>query len=440
MLVGTLHWAYAAFISPRFLCCGFGPFGYPDLVPVWWLKPASALLALVPAGFLPRDQEGPNTVVQWMLYVLVVIPFAVVGPYLLQVRPYTVLGWVLLLVAAQALLWATTRVPRADLFDRWRLPERHFWIGIGVFSLFVYGFTLVSLGLDFGGFGDIADARSDLRETIADTGNAVILAVGWQSAVVNPLLIGYGWYHRRWLPAIAGLAGQVVLFGVTGFKSIAVSVALIAVIIVARGARDAAFGRNFIGLLAGGVVVTTLWAWVTGGALLMGLVVRRLFVVPGQLIGYYFEFFSSNPNARLGHSILSPFVDYPYDLELPYLIGRRYFGSDATHVNANVWSDGYANFGIAGVVGATLLLGLGLYLIDSAGRGRHPGIAAIVMAVPAFTVSASPLVAATAFNLIPAGIILMILPRFSAPLPTEAPVETIQRLVAAVRDRRRSPM
>ena len=80
------------------------------------------------------------------------------------------------------------------------------------------------------------------------------------------------------------------------------------------------------------------------------ILLQRLIATPGLLTGMYVEFFSAHPKAMLAHSVLAPFLAYPYDREPSFLIGRAYFGSETVQANANIWADGYANFGWAGDV------------------------------------------------------------------------------------------
>jgi len=94
-----------------------------------------------------------------------------------------------------------------------------------------------------------------------------------------------------------------------------------------------------------------------------------MIAVPGQLTAYYYDYFTSHPPYYLSFSVLRSFVPSPYDTEAPYLIGRVYFntGEDA---NANLWADAIANFGLIGVIPASLLLGVVLWLFDWVASGR----------------------------------------------------------------------
>jgi hypothetical protein len=124
------------------------------------------------------------------------------------------------------------------------------------------------------------------------------------------------------------------------------------------------------------------------GLMAESLVGVRMTALPGLLTGYYYEFFSSHPQAHLGHSILSSLVDYPYAVEPPYLIGARYFHSASNDANANIWADAYANFGYAGIVLFTILFAILLWLYDSIATGsRNTRVAALAIGLPAFALA-----------------------------------------------------
>jgi hypothetical protein len=113
----------------------------------------------------------------------------------------------------------------------------------------------------------------------------------------------------------------------------------------------------------------------------------RMTALPGLLTGYYYEFFSSHPKAHLGHSIFRFFLDYPYAVEPPYLIGAIYFHSPSNDANANVWADAYANFGYFGVISFTVLLAALLWIYDSMAAECDTRLATLAMALPAFSLA-----------------------------------------------------
>jgi hypothetical protein len=111
--------------------------------------------------------------------------------------------------------------------------------------------------------------------------------------------------------------------------------------------------------------------------------------VPGQLTSYYFDYFSSHPWAMLGDGTLKGLVPYPYDLPVPNLIAREYFGDPNIVANANIWADGYANFGYLGMLIATLILALTMMLLDAASKGLSLRLVALILVMPAVSLANS---------------------------------------------------
>jgi hypothetical protein len=75
---------------------------------------------------------------------------------------------------------------------------------------------------------------------------------------------------------------------------------------------------------------------------------NRLIFVPALGVSMHFNFFQDKP-LYLSGSILRDFIDYPYDLPIPFLIGREYFYDDGNAANVGFPADGYINFGVVGI-------------------------------------------------------------------------------------------
>jgi hypothetical protein len=57
------------------------------------------------------------------------------------------------------------------------------------------------------------------------------------------------------------------------------------------------------------------------------------------------------------------------------------------NADANIWADGFANFGYLGMLGATLALGAWLWLVDSSGRNRNARLIMLMVGVPGFVLA-----------------------------------------------------
>ncbi len=94
---------------------------------------------------------------------------------------------------------------------------------------------------------------------------------------------------------------------------------------------------------------------VTGNYLIEGIFVKRIFILPQLLNVFYFDFFHGQ-KLHLSYSFLSPFFHYPYKVMPPFLIGEEYFNNPMISANNGFISQGYMDFGYAGVVVYILLI------------------------------------------------------------------------------------
>lgn len=93
------------------------------------------------------------------------------------------------------------------------------------------------------------------------------------------------------------------------------------------------------------------------------LFIRRVFFVPSFLTFTYYDFFSNEQFIFWSNSITSKFIEYPFDLSPPKLIGA-YLGANS-HANNSFLSTGYMHAGIVGIIFYSIIFTLILRLFDS---------------------------------------------------------------------------
>jgi hypothetical protein len=123
---------------------------------------------------------------------------------------------------------------------------------------------------------------------------------------------------------------------------------------------------------------------------LSSLFIRRLALSPGMNTYLYYEYFVDRPKVHLEYGLLSGVLYNPYPQAPARLLGRAYFTVE-TSVNANLWADGYANFGFYGLAFFTLCLGALFVVVDGITRGRDVRLSALVMVGPGFSLVNSAL-------------------------------------------------
>lgn len=343
----------------------------------------SYLLTAIAAGIVSLDvalRPGPGNVVSLLYLSLVVVPllsmFGFGAQYSDAAFVAAVLGCLAIVVLVRQVVPALRPPPPGAIT---RVIAGGMLIALAVY---VYGALLVTGGLGRLNF-DLAlvyEYRDELE--FAGFPFASYL-IPWQAYVVNMALLAYS-VHRGWKgAALLVLAAQLLLFGMTNYKSFLFAPALVVgVLWMARSSLRLGWAI----LLGGALVVLTAWALylLSEEVLIPAIFVRRLFFVPAELHLWYYDFFSSpgNPFVTLSNSVLASVSRYPYDQAVPPLIGWTYTGTEVG-ANAGWMADAYAQFGFAGMGVFAVLLALVLRLLDGVSAWTSRQVATAVVAVPA---------------------------------------------------------
>ena len=368
------------------------------VVPVWGYEgfrsrtgvaraAAGWILALLPSFWMPIRLTRPSQVVYWVLYLLILIPACLVPIYALEDQSSGPILLAVCLVASFGFTGITYYFPLLPV-PRVQLKSYEFWMLVALLSTISYALLISSFGFHFNyvSLEDIYVVRAEYQETLNHASPLVAYAITWQMYVINPLVMAKGLTSGRWFWVLAALAGQYLIYSITGFRSVFFS-ALFLLYLLWAMRENKPFGTRFASSWSGifaGAGALQFFGYALSPEALIGV---RMTALPGLLTGYYYEFFSSHPQVHLGHSILKSFVGYPYAVEPPYIIAYTYFHSAIMESNANLWADAYANFGYAGIVGSTLLLAVVLWLYDSLAVGRDRRVVALAIALPAFALA-----------------------------------------------------
>lgn len=212
--------------------------------------------------------------------------------------------------------------------------------------------------------------------------------VPWQGYVLTPAVFAYALYRRSLLLAACALAFQVLLFGMTSFKSTLFAPLLVGGLVVVGGRRWLPLYLYGGGI--GIILIGQLGYHLFGDYMSPSLLIRRMFLIPAKLHFLYYDWFSHNPKVMLSNSIFRWFIDYPYDLPITRVISWAYFGRDFGP-NVGYLGDAYAHFGVAGMIAFTVLLAFVLKVLDSLGSRVPSGLALGLTVLPAFSLVNSAL-------------------------------------------------
>ncbi|QAV70544.1 hypothetical protein ESZ53_08895 [Salinibacterium sp. UTAS2018] len=368
----------------------FSYLGYRYEAPVPQIIVITTFAATLVALCLPRRIERPSSFTLWMLFAIAVAPGMLMAPYVGFLSPEQALTASLAVGGSFliAVFGARRRSPVKPL--PFRLSATSFWIVIGLVSALTYAlmaFT-VGLSLQFVSILDVYDVRSEYAAGLSGAG-ALGYLVSTQGNVINPLIIARGLYTKRWDVVLLGVLGQALLFSGTGFKTILFSVP--ALLLVAFVFRKKVWPSPLI-IIAGATIMMLVAAAldeISDSNLWTSLFSRRFLFTPGLLLSVYVGFFTANPQVHLSGSIFGSWLDYPYELSVPRVIGLATVGSSSTAMNANLFADGFANYGYAGMAGAAVVLLVYLRVLDRAAHGLPVAVGSLVMLMPTIALSNS---------------------------------------------------
>jgi hypothetical protein len=390
------------------------------IVPVWGYEGfrqratlsrqvTAGLLASLPGLWMPLKLKRPSQIVYWMLYLLVVAPACLVSMWALEDQSSGPVMLSISLVGVFALTGVVYQIPLLPL-PRFHLEQYEFGVLLVLMSTIFYALLISSFGLHFHfvSFADTYSVRAEYQGTLDHAPALVAYAISWQAWVINPFVMAMGlrWRRPSWL--LIGVVAQFAIYSISAFRSMFFSAALLLYLLWVMKSEKT-FGIRFA------TTWTTIFA-VAGALQYFGwalipaaFITVRMTALPGLLTGYYYEFFSSHPHAMLGHSIFKPLVGYPYAVQPPYLIASTYFHSSVMESNANLWADGFANFGYVGLVICALLFAIVLWLYDSMALGHDKCFAALAISLPAFALANTGILTALLTNGIGLAMVLIYL-------------------------------
>lgn len=404
-----LHWVYQNMVAPSFAYMGYG-YREPNIEFAIY----AYLAATAAAYFLPARIKRPSDLVLWILFIVGVAPSILVPHYTTHIESEQAFtsGMALAACYIGAILIARRSAPVQPL--RMNLSPTSFWLLIFIISAGIYGVIAVTIGLklQFVSLLEVYDVRDEYKAGLAGGAGIVGYLVSTQANIINPIIITRGIYSKRWGLVLLGGLGQAVLYSGTGFKTIIFS--LPAMILFALIFRANLNPRAILTLW--GVTIMAAAAAIIDQAqgllTYTSLFTRRFLLTPGMLTSAYISFYNDNDFAYLSHSILEPWIQNQYQFAPARMIGLTITGNPAAAFNANIFADGYANFGYAGMAGAAVVLGIYLRVLDRAAHGLPVAVSGLILIMPAITLSnTSILTAMLTHGLIAAVLILAVAPR-----------------------------
>lgn len=238
----------------------------------------------------------------------------------------------------------------------------------------------------------------------------------WQAFILNPILCAIFVLRKRCLWAALIVVFQLYLFSTTGHKTYLFTIPLALALMWASG------HKNPLAYIAIGFTVLTLLGMLSyllmGDVIIPSLFPRRVLFIPALTYFLYYDFFSEHDLLYLStQRIFRLFLDYPYDVSTPHLIGGVYYNQPKMGVNTGIVGDAYMNFGFLGLILWSVLLAAVLKLADSCSKGRDIRIGIVAIAAPIVALTNSALLTSlVSHGLLLAFMLLYLMPKNRAPI------------------------
>jgi len=192
--------------------------------------------------------------------------------------------------------------------------------------------------------------------------------ISWAGKVFNPALIAWFLFKKRWDCVAFFVVVQVSFFGLTSHKLYcAIGIGVLILYLLSFTKRP---GLIIITCLLGSMVVAAGLFFVFNDAWTLAIVVQRPLFKPALLNFTYQEFFESRELVLLSNGIFGKIIEYPFDVAPPYLVGQYLKGDPAPSSNTGFLGTGYMHFGLLGVIGFSIVVGVLLRIVDSIAHGR----------------------------------------------------------------------
>ena len=184
--------------------------------------------------------------------------------------------------------------------------------------------------------------------------------ISWVAHVINIAFLISGVIRRNWLIIAFAFVIQILIFGMTNFKSFLILpffvLGFLFLLKRMNFVLSVVFGVNLLILLL-------ICLHFTGEDMGLGLF-SRIFIVPAAIHSLYFDYFSSHAPAMMAGTKWASLFGAQYDENIIFIVAKEYWGKEFSP-NVGWLGDAFANFGITGAFVITVLFALFLKICDS---------------------------------------------------------------------------
>jgi len=354
---------------------------------------------------MPKTSKKLSNIIIWLLILLSYIPMLTIFALKDESRiyMYAITGfWMLVFLLLE--------LPRISILSLKKSQSKIIYYSLFVFLSIIVLFLIskylgFSLNLDLTKVYDIRSQYGKLKIPLAG------YLFNWMAYILNPMFFIIFLIRRKWISLTLIIFLQILLFSVTGMKAFLFTIPFVLVLawIVNRENPLFLMASGFSGIVLLGMISY----WLIDDMWISSLFTRRTLLVPAQLSFFYYDFFSKNLHTFLSHhQIFRVFLNYPYPLNPPHLIGEFYFNRPQMGANNGIYADAFMNFGFIGLIFWAILLIIILKLIDSITKNKDIRMIVSAIALPViFLTNSAFLTCLLTHGLLVSLIVLYLLPK-----------------------------
>lgn len=332
------------------------------------IKFIPALCFLLIISFVtPIDQKKPSTLFLHITLMFVLIPMLVLfyaadNPWLYILQTNT--AYIVLIIVVSILKFKSLRLPSLDDYKLLNILMSISVLYIGIIFL-LGGGSYFNLDIS-----RVYDFRTDSSENLPEIFSYISSMV---SKSILPFAFLLALTEKKYIFALLSFGLSILAFGLTAHKSTLFYPFFVFFIYIILSSKNLiryfSLSMLFILILScsdfwlSEILVKTpgdsLYGWF--GSLMM----RRMFIVPADLNYIYYDFFSNNDWVFWSESkVTFGLLNYPYELDVPHLIGSEYFGSEEMGANTGWMGSGYMQAGFFGILLYALIIAVIFKFID----------------------------------------------------------------------------
>lgn len=325
----------------------------------------------------PTTSQKPSTLFYNMILILVLIPMLVL--FYAENKPWEYTILIVITYFSTFIFYNFSKINSPQFISISKNKLLH--------NLFLVSILYIVIVFSFGGgkylnfdLSKVYDLRTVAKDNLPEIFGYISPLIG---KVIVPVAFVLALLYKKYFMAIVLFSISILIFGLTAHKAPLFYPFLIFFVYFLSSGKNSIIKFNIIVLFILLVSIGDFWlaqeydndffGWL--GSLLM----RRSFIVPSEINYMYYDFFSRHEWVIFSNSKISfGLLDYPYQVDVPHLIGLKYFNNIETGANAGWFGSGYMQAGFIGLLFYSLVISAIFKYIDVC--AQHSGDLGLITA------------------------------------------------------------